>query len=251
MEKNGGIPLVLWLHGAGEGGRETRVAYTGNKVTALSSAEIQRKLGGAAWILAPQCPTVWMDDGKEKLGRSNESIYVRPLKALLDEFISARPGLVDRKRIYIGGLSNGGFMTVRMLRDFPDFFAGAIPVCEPFFQENFTEQMIEDLKKIPIWFVHAKGDRLVPPAETSLPLYHRLKQAGAGNVHFTLFNSVEDLTGKYKEPDGRARQYDSHGVWIQVYNDFCDTDLDGSRVMEQGMPVTVWEWLGCQKRERT
>lgn len=44
------------------------VAYTGNKVAALSWPDIQRKLGGAAYILTPQCPTVWMDDGVEKLG---------------------------------------------------------------------------------------------------------------------------------------------------------------------------------------
>jgi predicted esterase len=242
------VPLVVWLHGAGEGGSDTKIAYTGNKVTALSSPDIQKKLGGAAWILVPQSPTVWMDDGKEILGRSNESIYVQPLKACIDEFIQQHEDSIDRERIYIGGLSNGGFMTIRMLKDYPDFFAGAIAVCEPFFEENINDYMIEDLKKIPLWFVHAKGDELVPIHETALPLYWKLKEAGAPDIHFTLFERVEDLSGKYKDENGCPKRYFSHGVWIHVYNDDCCEEIDGTRVMVQGVPVTIWEWLGHQKR---
>jgi predicted esterase len=244
---DGKAPLVIWLHGAGEGGSDTKIAYTGNKVTGLSSADIQRKLGSAAWILVPQCPTVWMDDGKEKLGRSNESIYVEPLKYCIDEFIGLHEQDIDRERIYIGGLSNGGFMTIRMLKDYPAFFAGAIPTCAPFYEENITDTMLEDLKDIPIWFVHAKGDELVSPYETSIPLCWKLKDKGATNVHFTLFERVEDLSGKYKEEDGRPKRYFSHGVWIHVYNDDCYTDMDGTRVLVGGVPVTIWEWLGKQK----
>jgi predicted esterase len=244
---DGKAPLVIWLHGAGEGGNDTKIAYTGNKVTALSSDNIQRKLGGAAWLLVPQCPTVWMDDGKEKLGRSNESIYVKPLKYCIEEFISLHENDIDKERIYIGGLSNGGFMTIRMLKDYPDFFAGAIPTCEPFYEENITDTMLENLKEIPIWFVHAKGDELVPPYETSIPLYWKLKKAGADNVHFTLFERVEDLSGKYKNEDGSPKRYFSHGVWIHVYNNDCYTDIDGTKVLVQGVPVTLWEWLGKQK----
>ena len=94
-------PLVVWLHGAGEGGTNPQIAYTGNRVTAISSPGIQRKLGGAAWVLVPQSPTVWMDDGEEKLGRSNQSIYTEPLMALIREFLQPHRGLIDEARIYI------------------------------------------------------------------------------------------------------------------------------------------------------
>lgn len=241
-------PLVVWLHGAGEGGNTVKIAYTGNKVTAISAPDIQKKLGGAAWVLVPQCPTVWMDDGVEQLGRSNRSIYTEPLKALIDEFIAQHKELIDEKRIYIGGLSNGGFMTVRMLLDYPGFFAGAIAVCTPFFVENITEQVAQTLKTVPLWLVHCKKDSIVLPMETAIPLYQRLKAAGAENIHFTLFDRVIDLSGRYREPDGRSRESFGHGVWIHAYNDDCTVDWDGMRVLEQGLPVTMWEWLGCQSK---
>ena len=147
---------------------------------------------------------------------------------------------------YIGGLSNGGFMSIKLLKEYPKFFAAAIAVCAPYFKENVTNKMIDDLKNIPIWFVHAKGDELVDVDETSLYLYNKLKEAKAENVHFSLFNKVIDLTGKYKEQDGSPKKYFNHGVWIHAFNDDCYTELDGTNVIYDGKAVTLWEWLGKQ-----
>lgn len=240
-------PLIVWLHGAGEGGSEVGLAYQGNRVTALSGRKIQSHFGGAAWVLVPQCPTYWMDNGTERLGRVNESVYARPLKALVDEFMAARPGLVDTDRIVIGGLSNGGFMTVRMCLDYPGLWAAGIPVCAPFYEENQTPEAVAAIGRTPLWFVHSKGDELVNPRETSLPLYARLREAGA-EVQMTYFDHVEDLTGVYREPDGRPLRTFNHGVWIHVYNDFCHTDLDGRNVIVDGEPVGVWEWAAGKRR---
>lgn len=57
-------PLVVYLHGAGEGkgstqGEGATRAYIGNRVTALSQRQIQRYFGGFAWVLVPQSPTFW------------------------------------------------------------------------------------------------------------------------------------------------------------------------------------------------
>lgn len=241
------LPLVIWLHGAGEGGQDIRIVNTGNKVTALSGREIQAKLGGAAWVLVPQCPTVWMDDGKEQLGRSNESVYVGPLMRLIDDFITAHRS-IDPSRIYVGGLSNGGFMTIRLLRDFPGFFAGAIAVCTPWFHENLTPEVLEAVKQTPLWLIHCKTDTLVPVHDTALPLYHALKTAGA-EVHMSLFDKLVDLTGRYKDQLSRPRESFGHCVWIHAYNDDAILDLDGSRVIYGGTPVTAWEWLGKHRLE--
>ena len=240
--------LIVWLHGAGEGGDEVGRAYQGNRVTGLSQRQIQRYFGGSAWVLVPQCPTFWMDDGKETLGRVNESVYVRPLKALIDEFVAAHADRIDPDRIIIGGLSNGGFMTVRMCLDYPGFFAAGIPVCAPFYEENQTPENVAAIARTPLWLVHAKGDELVNPRETSLPLYARLREKGA-EVHMTYFDHVEDLTGAYHEPDGRPLHTFNHGVWIHIYNDFCATDLDGSNVIVDGEPVGAWEWAASKCRE--
>lgn len=242
------LPLLVWLHGAGEGGDDPLVAYTGNRVTALSSPEIQKKLGGAAWILVPQCPTVWMDNGREKLERVNESIYVQPLKDCIDDFVAQHADSIDVDRIWVSGVSNGGFMTIRMLAEYPGFFAGAAPGCEAFFEENLSENVLQSVQQTPLWLVHAKGDELVDPAQTSLPLYHRLKERGMENLHMTYWDEVVDPTGRYHEADGRPRSYFRHGVWILMLDDVCREDLDGRRVLYHGEPVTLWEWLGKQHR---
>lgn len=245
------IPLILWLHGAGEGSGyaptdegPTR-AYTGNKVTALSSPSIQNYFDGGAWVVVPQCPTFWMDDGVEKLGRSNQSIYVQPLKMLLDEFIALHGEKIDLSRIVIGGLSNGGFMTIRMCVDYPEVFSAGIAICAPFYVENQTSEAIEALTKTPIWFVHAKNDELVNPKQTSIPLYKKLKELNT-ECHFTYFNDVHDLTGIYKEADGSSKKIFDHGVWVHVFNDFCHTDFDSTAVIYNGEPVGIWEWSAKQ-----
>lgn len=93
-------PLVVYLHGAGEGkgatqGEGATRAYIGNRVTAISQAQIQRYFGGFAWVLVPQSPTFWMDNGTEQLGHSNQSIYSPVIKALIDEFVAEH---ADRHR---------------------------------------------------------------------------------------------------------------------------------------------------------
>lgn len=237
-------PLVVYLHGAGEGKGQTSGegpvrAYTGNRVTALSQDPIQGYFGGAAWVLVPQCPTFWMDNGIEQMGRTNQSVYATVLKALIDEFVAAHTERVDTSRIVIAGLSNGGFMTLRMCRDYPGFFAAGAPCCAPWY--NATNEDVAALAKTPLWFTHAKGDELVDPHETVLPLFTQLKGAGA-DVHCTYFDHVEDLTGRYREADGSPKRTFNHGVWIHQFNDFCRTDMDGRNVLLAGEPVGLWEW---------
>lgn len=250
------LPLVVWLHGLGEGGsQDATVAYTGNKVVNLSSDDIQRKLGGAAYILAPQCPTFWMDSGKPDAKGSHDelisrhSCYTEAVKACIDEFIEAHED-IDTDRIYIGGCSNGGFMTVNMLVHYPDFFAAAYPTCEAYRNSDFTEQDVENLKHLPIWFVNAENDPLVPPDSSPIPLYQRLKKAGNTNVHCSLFEDIYDQSGLFKDEEGKPWKYVAHFSWVHVYNDFVQYDLDGTRVMHEGRPVTLWRWLGKQRKTK-
>lgn len=243
------VPLIVWLHGAGEGGLDPMTTIGCNRVTHLGESEIQEFFGGAAYVLTPQCPTVWMDDGVEKLGKSNRSIYVEPLKACIDSFIEEHESTIDRDRIYVGGMSNGGFMTIRMILDYPDFFAAAIPACEVFYSHNITEEMLASIRDIPIWFVHCKKDELVPPRETSLPTYHRLKEEGAENVHFTYYKCLMDFTGRYRDEDGQPMRMFQHAVWNNVLADECHTELDGTDVCVNGEPVTIWEWTAAQNRK--
>lgn len=242
------VPLVIWLHGAGEGGSDPTLAYTGNKVVNLSSKDIQDKLGGAAWVLVPQCPTIWMDDGTGSYTTNGKSMYTEALMACIEEFVELHKDQIDTDRILIGGCSNGGFMTMRMIIDYPDYFAAAYPVCEALFDDVITDEEIERIKDIPIWFTHAANDPVVRPEVTVLPTYKRLKEAGAKNVFASYFDKIVDQSGLFKDKHGRPHEYMGHFSWIHTYNDFCTQDLDGTRVMIDGVPVTLWKWLGMQSK---
>ncbi len=245
------VPLVIWLHGAGEGGTDPTIAYTGNKVVALSGPDIQRKLGGAAYVIAPQAPTMWMDAGLDRSDpnfmNTGKSKYSDALMACITEFIDSHPD-IDRSRIYLGGCSNGGFMTMRMIIDHPDFFAAAYPVCEALWDNTISDEDIEKIKDIPIWFVHSANDGTVAPDRTILPTYKRLKAAGGKNIHATLFDRVIDQSGLFKDEQGRPYEYFGHFSWVHVYNDFCIYDMDGTRVFQDGMPVSLWQWMALQHK---
>ena len=247
---NGGRkPVVVWLHGAGEGGFDTPIAYSGNKVTELTEDWAQEKLGGGCIIFAPQCPTMWLDDGSHAYGDSGRSMYTEDLKACIDEFLSDYNDIVDRDRIYIGGDSNGGFMTMRMIMSYPGFFAAAFPICEAMIDSRVTDEDIRTMAAMPIWFTHAKNDPIVPPDRYVLPTYHRLMAAGAKNVHFTFWDKIVDLHAGFKNEKGEPWEYMGHFAWIPMLNDDCRTDFDGQPVTAEGREVTLIEWLGLQKRD--
>ncbi|MGO4274877.1 prolyl oligopeptidase family serine peptidase, partial [Paenibacillus sp. TAF58] len=210
---DGKRPLIIWLHGAGEGGQDPAIAYTGNKVVNLASDEIQAKFGGA-FLLVPQTSTFWMNDGSGEYGRTGKSKYGKALKFLIDEFIAKNDEAIDTNRIYIGGCSNGGFMTMRMVLDYPDFFAAAYPVCEALYNEVISDADIEAIKHIPIWFTHSKDDLIVKPEETVVPTFERLIKAGAKNVHVSLFDKVVDLHGQFTDEKGEPYIYNGHFSWV-------------------------------------
>lgn len=244
---NGKRPLLIWLHGGGEGGEDPTIAYTGNKVVNLDGDEIQSKFGGA-FVLVPQTPTFWMNDGSGQYGRTGKSKYVQALKALIDEFISRNDAAIDTDRIYIGGCSNGGFMTMRMVLEYPDFFAAAYPVCEALYDETIGDEELQRIIKVPIWFTHSKDDSVVLPEETAVPTYQRLIKAGASNVHFSFFDKVVDLHGLFTDEQGQPFTYHGHFSWIYALNDDCRLDYDGKPVIVDGKEVSLMDWLALQHK---
>lgn len=167
-----------------------------------------------------------LDGQRRRAAWSLQPEHLLPvLKALIDEFVAEHADRIDTDRIVVAGLSNGGFMTLRLCADYPDFFAAGLPCCAPWY--NATDEDVAALAKTPLWFTHSKGDELVSPQQTVLPLTARLRDAGA-NVHLTYFSHVEDLTGVYREADGSAKKTFNHGVWIHQFNDLCYQDFDGA-----------------------
>ncbi|MCM3163245.1 prolyl oligopeptidase family serine peptidase [Metabacillus litoralis] len=235
-EKN---PLVIWLHGAGEGGTDPTIAIAGNKAANFASEEIQAYFDGA-YVLAPQTPSFWME-GFTEFG-DGTSKYQKALMALIEDYVSQNKD-IDHSRIYIGGDSNGGYMTMLMIRDYPEYFAAAFPTCEALKDSLITVEEIQKMKNLPIWFITAKTDKIVNPNLYTVPTYSRLIEAGAKNVHLSLFDHVIDTSGLYKNSDGTPYEYDGHWSWIYVYNNEVKNTINGKA-------TTLMEWLAEQSLKK-
>lgn len=130
-------PLLLWIHGQGEGGTDVDIALLGNKVCSLVGRKIQSHFiteGGSlgAYVLVIQCPTYWMDGGDGE--NSNGDVVSRYSSIFMDTYkayIAANED-VDESRVYVGGCSNGGYMTMNLLIQYPDVWAAAYTACEAY-----------------------------------------------------------------------------------------------------------------------
>ncbi len=245
-EDNKKNPLVIWLHGAGEGGTNPTIAITGNKVVNLATDKIQNIFNGA-YILAPQSDTMWMNDGTGSYTKDGTSKYTKALMNLIETYVKTHPD-VDTSKIYIGGCSNGGFMTMNMIMNYPKYFTAAYPVCEAYSDAWIKDDMLKGIKDMPIWFTQAATDKTVAPDKTTIPTYKKLIALGAKNVHFSYFDNVSDTTGLYKDANGKTYEYNGHWSWIHTLNNESIKDFDGSNVKLNGKETTIMEWLASQSK---
>lgn len=222
--------LVIWLHGAGEGGAGgavgPAVVNLGNEVTALYTEEFQSVMGGA-YVLTPQTPSFWLEYGEEGKWSDNPgvpSVYTATLMELIEDYVSSNPD-IDPSRIIIGGCSNGGYMTINMLICYPDYFAAAYPICEAYPDSGITDDQIQAIKHIPMWFVYALNDTTVPPDTHEIPTINRLKAAGAD----VTVSEYEDVYGE---------TYMGHWSWLYFFNNEC-MDENG---------VSMWQWMARQSK---
>lgn len=237
-ETDNSHPLIVWLHGAGSGGSDIGFVTGGMLVTNFVSDDVQSIFDGAD-ILLPQCETVWMDDGSGNYTSDGTSGYTTSLKALIDDYVSKHPN-VDTSRIYLGGCSNGGYMSVRLAMDYPEYFAAIFPVCEAFNISWASEQEVANITNVPTWFVHCSSDPVVDINTTAIPLYEKMKENGASNLHFTVYESIVD-------PD-YGNTYMGHFAWVYSLRNLCDSDYDGSKVTVDGQEVNLYQWLAtCHK----
>lgn len=230
-------PLVIWVHGAGEGGLDASIPILGNKVTALYEEEFQTVMGGA-YVLVPQTPDFWLRYDEEGNWQDNPgvpSVYTETLMELIEDYVAANPA-IDADRIYIGGCSNGGYMTVNMVLQYPDYFAAAYPICEAYLDEGITDEQLAGIKDLPIWFVYAENDDTVNPETFEIPTIARLKEIGA-DVHTSVFPNVVDTSGLYTGEDGTPHEYMGHWSWLYFFNNECE---------ENG--VSLWNWLAEQSK---
>lgn len=237
-------PLIIWLHGGGEGGTDPTIPLLGNRAANYASDEIQALFGGA-FVLAPQTPTFWMNakDGEYTRG-DKEDIYHVGLMALIEDYVSTHPE-IDRDRIYVGGCSNGGYMSLKLILEHPEYFAAGYISALAYHARHISDAQLRSIRRVPIWFMHSKDDPVTIAAETAIPVYRRLKEAGARDVYLSLYDHVVDISGQY---GGGDFYYSGHWSWIYSHANKAYLDADGSPVTIDGRPVRVMDWLAEQER---
>jgi len=168
-------PLMLFLHGAGERGENLdQVKRHGPPKLVEAGQEFP------FIVVSPQCP-------KDRWWQPVE------LAALLDEIVEKYK--VDQDRIYVTGLSMGGFGTWALAAYQPRRFAALVPSCGG--GETLYAKL---LAGVPIWVFHGAKDRVVPP-ERSEAMVEAIKKQG-GNVQFTLYPDAQhdSWTATYADP---------------------------------------------------
>lgn len=169
-------PLVIFLHGSGERGDDNK-AQLKHGVAGFASAERMKEF--PCFLIAPQCPkdSSWAASGK---GFGDG----KPGKLVLDLIEKTCKDLpIDTKRIYLTGLSMGGYGTWNLLAQKPDLFAAGIPICG-----GGDEKDAGKLAKIPIWIFHGDKDNAVK-VERSRTMVAAIEKAG-GKPKYTEYPGV-------------------------------------------------------------
>ncbi len=188
-------PLVIFLHGSGERGNDNEAQL---KWGVMNFATDQMMIMHPAFVLAPQCPANLNWANYTYVNKDELQLNTAPSKpmGLLIELIHKllKELAIDTNRIYITGLSMGGFGTFDAIERYPHLFAAAIPVCGGGDVSKATL-----IAHIPIWIFHGSEDAAVNPI-LSLKMVTALTEAGA-HPGFTLYPEV------------------GHYSWLAAYTD--------------------------------
>jgi predicted peptidase len=175
-------PLMLFLHGAGERGSNlTRVTVHGPPKL------VKQRPDFPFILLSPQCP-------------AGETWSEESLLGLLDQVIKEQR--VDKTRVYLTGLSMGGYGTWSLGLRHPERFAAIAPICGggdllPVLLPPPGKEAI--LKRLPIWVFHGAKDNLVPLSESER-MVDALKRIGNQTVKLTVYPEA------------------GHDSWTETYN---------------------------------
>jgi len=177
-EKQEKWPLVIFLHGAGERGDDlAKVKVHGPPKL------IEEGKDFPAIVVSPQCANNrwWHQQTLE-------------LSALVDDI--EKNYKVDQDRIYLTGLSMGGFGTWALGGYSPERFAALVPICG-----GGEAIAARSLTKVPIWVFHGAKDPIVPlkRSQDMVDVLERMK----GNVKFTIYPDVQhdSWTETYADPE--------------------------------------------------
>ena len=172
--------LILTLHGSSLRGSDNKAQLKENRGPQELQSYIKRNKLNAI-VISPQCPagerwveTPWYGESHTMPDKPNltMSLTVAMMKSLSESLP------IDKKRIYVTGLSLGGFGCWDIIQREAGFFAAAIPICG-----GGDTAQANNLKDLPIWIFHGDSDNIVK-TKRSRDMYKALKEVDA-NVKYT------------------------------------------------------------------
>jgi predicted peptidase len=172
-EFNKNWPLIIFLHGVGERGHNVEIVRRNGLPKSLEEG-----LAIPFIVVAPQCP-------------DNEGWQPERIKKVLDEVLEKYP--VDVNRIYLTGLSMGGFGTWKTAIEYRYIFAAISPICGGGFVYDAPK-----IKHIPIWVFHGAKDDVVPISKSE-DMVNALRDLNA-DIKFTIYPETK------------------HDSWTETYN---------------------------------
>lgn len=171
------FPLIIFLHGSGERGGDLEAVKNHSPFT------YQNLIQSPVAILAPQCPeNVWW----------NTTALYELIKNITTKYN------IDKSRIYLTGLSMGGWGTWKLAEEHPEMFAAIAPVCGPVDRTMIYEEESGKLATMPIHIYHGALDDIVPPIQ-AIEMYQTLKKINK-NIDLTIFPN------------------DNHNSWDSTYS---------------------------------
>jgi len=194
-------PIIIWFHGNGEGGykdyRNNVSQKLANRGAVAFAEDKTQKIFGGAYVVAPQVDDTWYNNYSKG--------YIKSVKAMIDEFVSKNN--VDKNRIYVFGASAGGYMSFRMMIEYPNYFAAfstSAAALDKAATSGGVATTTQDLMKIrnkPLWMVHAQNDPTISYENTSKRVYDVLSKYGA-------------ILSSYPNVKIGETEYNGHWSWI-------------------------------------
>lgn len=178
-DKKNAWPLILFLHGSGERGEDLNLV----------------KLHGIPRVLASEPEFPFMVVAPQCLKDSYWHYELESLKGLLDDIIENYK--VDVQRVYLTGLSMGGYGTWSMAIRYPELFAAIAPICGG--GVPFTTERLAD---VPVWAFHGALDEVVSVRESQV-MVDTLNERYGGNAQLTIYPDLahNSWTRTYENPD--------------------------------------------------
>ena len=166
------FPIVFFLHGVGERGNDLDLVET------HGIPKLIKKIKKFPFItIAPQCPLFqWWS-------RPAMTISLINLVEQVTQTYKA-----DKSRVYLTGLSMGGYGSIALANKRPDLFSAMISICGGADFDNF-----ENLKNLPTWFFHGSEDK-VHPASRSKKIYNQLKDINP-DIRLTIYDGIDLIHG--------------------------------------------------------